>query len=108
MRWGALLLSALAACSFERGQHDGTSFRCDEERGCPGGMVCFEGMCIPPDEVPPDASRERDGLIHHWTLDEGDGDEVRDTVGGASGAAVGGATWIEGRRGGALECDGDD
>jgi len=48
-----------------------------------------------------------DGLVAHWTFDEGQGDIAHDSAGGNHGA-IHGAQWAEGRIGGALEFDGVD
>lgn len=50
-----------------------------------------------------------DGLVGHWTFDEGEGSVAHDFSGGGShGTIKGGARWTEGRIGGALEFDGAD
>lgn len=49
------------------------------------------------------------GLVGHWTFDEGKGSMARDVSGrGNHGTVMGGATWVEGRIGGALQFDGTD
>ena len=48
-----------------------------------------------------------DGLVAHWTFDEGQGDLARDAAGENDGK-ISGATWTKGIRGGALSFDGQD
>ena len=49
------------------------------------------------------------GLVGYWNFDEGQGREARDASGkGHHGRVRGGATWVEGRQGGALEFNGTD
>lgn len=49
------------------------------------------------------------GLVGHWTFDDGKGSRVRDFSGrDCHGLIRGGAKWVEGRIGGALEFDGKD
>jgi hypothetical protein len=49
------------------------------------------------------------GLLAHWTLDDGSGQNAADATGhGNTGTIQGGAAWTSGVRGGALSCDGTD
>lgn len=49
------------------------------------------------------------GLVGHWKFDEGKGSIVRDVSGRDNhGTVMGGAKWVEGRIGGALQFDGTD
>jgi hypothetical protein len=45
-------------------------------------------------------------LVAHWSLDEGSGNTVEDSVGGNNGTLLNGPTWISGVLGGALSFDG--
>lgn len=105
-RRSLLLLVLVNGCSFDADYGD-TTFRCDETASCPAERVCWDGACIPLDEVPPDASPEPPGLLHHWPLDD-EGGDAADVVGDADGVVVGGAARVAGQIGGALACDGDD
>ena len=45
------------------------------------------------------------GLVAHWPMDEGSGDEVEDVVGGGGvGTFVGNPSWVTGKGGRAVEC----
>ncbi|MHC4505003.1 MAG: LamG domain-containing protein, partial [Planctomycetota bacterium] len=49
------------------------------------------------------------GLIGHWKFDDGAGTAAKDSSGkGHHGRVMGGAKWVQGKRGGALEFDGSD
>jgi hypothetical protein len=48
------------------------------------------------------------GLVGHWTFDEGSGLTASDSAGGHAGMLLGGATWTTGYIGGALAFDGVD
>lgn len=51
----------------------------------------------------------REGLVGYWKLDEGQGAIVLDSSGlGANGEVIGGANWVDGYMGKALEFDGVD
>ncbi|MHC4637407.1 MAG: LamG domain-containing protein, partial [Planctomycetota bacterium] len=49
-----------------------------------------------------------DGLIAHWTFDEGSGGTAYDSVGGNDGTLVNGPIWTTGQIDGALEFDGSN
>ena len=49
-----------------------------------------------------------DGLIAHWTLDDGDGDSAIDSVGTNHGTLMNEPAWVGGNIGGALNFDGTD
>jgi PKD repeat protein len=55
------------------------------------------------------APQSDDGLVAHWTLDDGSGMTAADATGhGNTGTITGGAAWTSGVRGGALSFDGAD
>ncbi len=57
----------------------------------------------PLDAVTVDPASLKDGLVAHWTFDDGSGSTVRDTSGNARDGALTGGTWLPtGRFGGAL------
>ena len=49
-----------------------------------------------------------DGLVGHWSFDEGNGNVVYDYSGNDNTGNIYGATWVEGVLGGALSFDGVD
>jgi chitodextrinase len=57
--------------------------------------------------TPTSAAPASDGLVAAYSFDEGAGLSVSDASGNANGGAITGATWTQGRFGGALAFDGD-
>src|SRR3989339_718878 len=50
-----------------------------------------------------------DGLVAHWSFDEGSGSTLHDGTGnGHDGTLMNGPVWVDGKRGGALQFDGAD
>jgi len=49
-----------------------------------------------------------DGLVAEWRFDEGSGSVLRDSSGNGNDGVIHGATWVEGKYGGALRFDGVD
>ncbi|MGP8323543.1 MAG: LamG domain-containing protein, partial [Methanosarcinaceae archaeon] len=49
-----------------------------------------------------------DGLVAEWHFDEGEGSVLKDSSGNGNDGVIYGATWVEGKYGGALSFDGVD
>ena len=70
------------------------------------------GQLLPRGRMParlsfePPAATELPGLLGYWPFDEGSGTEAADASGKNNRAAVRGAVWVAGVRGGALDFDG--
>jgi hypothetical protein len=47
-------------------------------------------------------------LVSHWTLDDGSGNIAKDSAGSSAGIVRGGAAWVAGEKGGALQFDGSN
>lgn len=66
--------------------------------GCSAGPI--DAIDLAPDSL-------RNGLVAHWSFDDGAGDVLSDRSGNRRDGAITGATWIAGRFGGALHFGGD-
>jgi hypothetical protein len=59
---GVLAIWMAAACYQDVG-YEGTSFRCDDDQGCPSGQACVAARCVAPGGSPVDARSDDDPIV---------------------------------------------